>query len=382
MLPLASPPTTRPPRVLIVTPGFLPRLGGMERQCALLAAEFRRLGFEVTVLTERIYPRLPLRERLDGVDIVRLRTFRRRNVLTYTLVGLQMVAFLVSTRGAFQFAIVRTLTFPALVSGLLKAIGLLKYRTLVTAETGGAADDVIALRDYRGWRAFRWLLAHHDHLNSICDSNYEHYRQLGFDESRLTRIPNGVDIQPFSSSSYPHQVSRFAFLGRITREKGVWELLEAFAAVHLQHRDTSLLVAGSGEEEDSLRAAAAERGLAGAVEFLGRIPYEGLGEFFERSDCLVLPSYSEGLPMAVLEAAAHKRLLVTTDVGDLRRLFGGSIFTCRPRDSDDLSKAMKAALDSANIGRVDYESVVPELAVERIACKMAALMGPAAPVAG
>jgi glycosyltransferase involved in cell wall biosynthesis len=360
--------------VLIVTPGYLPLLGGMERQCALLAGELRRMGFAVTVLTERTDPKLPLRERLDGVDVVRLRTLERRNALTFALVGLQMVAYLLANHRAFRFAVIRTLTFPALVTGLLKALGLLRCPTLVTAETGGVADDVIALRGYRGWKAFRWVLAHHDCLNSICDANFEHFRQLGFDQSRLTRIPNGVDIRPFAASTYPAQVSRFAFLGRITREKGIWELLEAFARVREQHPDCSLLVAGSGEDEEALRAAVAESGLAGAVEFLGRIPYESLGEFFENADCLVLPSYSEGLPMAVLEAMAHRRAIVATDVGDLRRLFGESAFICRPRDVQDLGRAMAAVLDSANLSRVDYEDAVPKLAIERVATDMATLL--------
>src|ERR671937_2308766 len=98
-----------------------------------------------------------------------------------------------------------------------------------------------------------------------------------------------------------------------------------------------------------------------AVEFLGRIPYEQLGAFFDRSDCLVLPSYSEGLPMAVLEAVAHKRAIVATDVGDLRRLFGDSIFICRPRDATDLRRAMTEAREG--LERVRYEGVAPELSI-------------------
>jgi glycosyltransferase involved in cell wall biosynthesis/SAM-dependent methyltransferase len=352
-------------RVLIVTPGYLPRLGGMERQVALLAGEFRRRGFEVTVLTEQTYPDLPLRERLDGVDVVRLRTRDRRGPLTFALVGLQMARYLVAHRRAFEFAVIRTLTFPALVSGLLKALRIVRYPTLVTAETGGAADDVIALRGYRAWKAFRWVISHHDRLNSICDANYEHYLELGFDSWKLTRIPNGVDMAPFAQSSYPERIERFAFLGRIERDKGMWELLEAFGGLS----DCSLMIAGSGAEEEPLKAAAGD-----AVQFLGRIPYEELSDFFERADCLVLPSYSEGLPMAVLEAVAHKRAIVATDVGDLRRLFGDSIFICRPGDAADLKRAMSEAIDG--LDRVNYERTAPELAIERVAGELAHLLAP------
>jgi len=363
-------------RVLIVTPGYLPRLGGMERQCALLAAELQRRGYGVTVLTERTYPHLPLTETVDGVEVVRLRTSDRRGPLTFARVGAQMLAFLVRRRREFDFAVVRTLTFPALVTGLLKALRVLRYPTLVTAETGGEADDVIALRGYRAWRAFRWVLSHHDRLNGICEANVEHFRELGFPESKLTRIPNGVDVSPFATSSYPERVRRFAFLGRITRDKGMWELIEAFERVHGRVPDCSLVIAGDGEDEAELRAAVAERGLDGAVEFLGRIPYEGLAEFFERSDCLVLPSYSEGLPMAVLEAVAHRRPIVATDVGDLKRMFGHTAFICRPRDADDLERALGEALESTS---VDYSDVVPRFAIESVAEEIIAYLGLGAP---
>ena len=352
-------------RVLIVTPGYLPRLGGMERQVALLAGEFRRRGLAVTVLTEQTYPDLPLREELDGVDVVRLRTRGRRGPLTFALVGLQMAAYLVRHRRAFRFAVIRTLTFPALVTGLLKALRLISYRTLVTAETGGDADDVIALKGYHAWRVFRWVISRNDRLNSICDANYEHYLELGFDSSKLTRIPNGVDMTPFASSRYPEQIKRFAFLGRIERDKGMWELLEAFKGLP----DCTLLIAGSGAEEDALKAAAGD-----GVKFLGRVPYEELGDFFGQSDCLVLPSYSEGLPMAVLEAVAHKRAIVATDVGDLKRLFGDSIFICEPRDPADLKRAMTEAI--GGLERVRYEHVAPELSIEQVAGEMAEMLEP------
>lgn len=366
-------------RVLIVTPGYLPRLGGMERQCALLADELLRRGCDVTVLTERTYPHLPLRETLDGVEVVRLRTSDRRDPLTFARVGAQMLAFLVRRRREFDFAVVRTLTFPALVTGLLKALRVLRFPTLVTAETGGDADDVIALRGYRAWRAFRWVLSHHDRLNGICDANVEHFRELGFPESKLTRIPNGVDVSPFATSSYPARVRRFAFLGRVTRDKGVWELLDAFEAVHGREPGCSLVIAGDGEDEAALRAVVGERGLGGAVEFLGRIPYEGLAEFFERSDCLVLPSYSEGLPMAVLEAVAHKRPIVATDVGDLRRLFDDAAFICRPRDARDLERALGDALEPGALQRVDYSDTVPRFAIGSVAEEIVAYVGLGAP---
>jgi SAM-dependent methyltransferase len=83
--------------------------------------------------------------------------------------------------------------------------------------------------------------------------------------------------------------------------------------------------------------------------------------------------------MAVLEAVAHKRAIVASDVGDLRRLFGDSIFICRPADAEDLRRAMTEALDPAQLERVDYAGAVPALSIQRVAADMAEFLEPRAP---
>ena len=349
--------------VLIVTPWYLPLLGGQERQVALLAEELRRRGHEVDVLTERTPPDAPRHEARDGVSVTRVGTSTARGPLTYLRLGLAMGWFLLRRRRRYRFAMVRTLTFPGLLVGLMKRLRLLRYPSLVTAETGGERDDVISLRDYPAWRAFRWVLGGHDVLNAICADNTRHYRELGFPEEKLALIYNGVDTTPYARIEPPQRVRTFGFLGRLHREKGVHELLEAFAQIHAEHPDTRLVIAGSGEEESTLRERAGD-----GVEFAGRVPYEELDGFFRSIDCLVLPSYSEGMPLSVLEAAAHRRAIVATDVSDLRELFGDEIFFAEKRDTRDLQRAMEAAMAG---GTPSYDHVVGRIAIGTVADQLA-----------
>jgi glycosyltransferase involved in cell wall biosynthesis len=355
-------------RVLIVTPWYLPLLGGQERQSALLADAFVRMGYEVDVLTEHADPSSPRVEEANGVRVTRVRTTATRRPWTYPLVLVGMKWFLFKNRRRYKFAVVRTLTLPAILVGVLKAFRVLRYPTLVTAETGGEADDVIALRGYPFFRALRWAVAQHDVLNGICADNLRHYRELGFAEDKLARIYNGVDTSGYASASFPERVRVFGFLGRLHHEKGVHELLEAFASVRARHPDVRLVIAGSGAEEAALRAAAGE-----AVEFAGRIPYEELAAFFERIDCLVLPSYSEGLPLSVLEAAAHKRVIVATDVSDLRELFGENIFIATKRDAADLAATMERTLTPP----LDYDGMIEKVSIDGVAKSIADRLGAA-----
>ena len=114
-----------------------------------------------------------------------------------------------------------------------------------------------------------------------------------------------------------------------------------------------------------------EEELEDAVEFAGRIPYEQLGDFFDRIDCLALPSYSEGLPLSVLEAAAHKRVIVATDVSDLRELFGENIFICAKRDAADLARTMERVLSPPPLS---YDAVIEQVSIDHVAAEIARVL--------
>lgn len=353
---------------LIVTPKYLPFLGGMERECALLAAEFRRRGFEPVIVTEQLGLDTALLERADaaGARVHRIPSSASRTLAVQLRVAARMAALVFRYRRRAAFAVVRTTTLPAVLVGLLKKLRLIRFPTLVTAETGGVADDVVALAERPLFPLSRALVSAHDLLNGICQANVDHLSQFGFPRAKITFIPNGIDTTPWAVTSAPAQVERFLFLGRLDPEKGLFELLDAFAVVIGRHPAVRLTIAGEGPALERLRERVAELGLGRAVEFAGRVAYEQLASVFERHDCMVLPSYSEGMPLSVLEAAAHRRVLIISDVGDIRRLFGDRIRIVPPRDLG----ALTAAMDDAVAGgspRADYDELIRSVSIETVA---------------
>lgn len=349
---------------LIVTPKYLPLLGGMERECHLLARELRRRGWQPVIVTERLGLDLPRREETDGIRVHRMASSPRRSLWVQLWVALQLVVLVLRYRRA-GFAIVRTTTLPSLVVGALKRLRLVRFPTLVTAETGGTDDDVAALAGRPLFPLARSLVSTHDWLNGLCQANVDHLREFGFPEPKITMIPNGVDTTAWETATPPERVRRLLFLGRIDPEKGIFELLDALASVRTRHPDLTLTVAGDGPARGAMEARAAELELADAVRFVGRVPYERVGDVFAEHDCLVLPSYSEGMPLSVLEAAAHRLVLVITDVGDIRRLFGDRIHICPPRDTQALAAALEAAAGDA-APQVDYDEVIDAVSIETV----------------
>lgn len=364
---------TNPPVALIVTPRYLPLLGGLERECALLADEFSKLGYSPVVVTEQLGMSSPREEFVGKIKVIRIPSSENRSVIVQLKVAYSLAAILIRLRNDVAFSVVRTFTLPALVVGLLKRLRLIKFPTLVTAETGGDEDDIVALQRRPLSAVSRWIVESNDYLNGLCAANTDHLRQFGYSESKITSIPNGVDASRWESTHPPEQVRRFLFLGRIVATKGIFELIDAICALVSDHREITLTIAGAGPDENELRQRSSELGLEANVTFAGQVEYESLTDLFAAHDCLVLPSYSEGMPLSVLEAAAHHRVLVVTDVGDMRRLFDGRAFICPPRDVKALTESMRAAIDSAT-PKADYAAIIDEISIKKVADDLRTLL--------
>jgi glycosyltransferase involved in cell wall biosynthesis len=106
-------------------------------------------------------------------------------------------------------------------------------------------------------------------------------------------------------------------LGRLGQRKGTYDLLCAVESLpaHVRSR-VHLRLAGDGEV-DQVRAQVAARGLGDTVDVVGWLGPRERDEALRQADIFVLPSYDEGLPMALLEAMAHGLVPITTPVGGI-----------------------------------------------------------------
>lgn len=108
------------------------------------------------------------------------------------------------------------------------------------------------------------------------------------------------------------------FLGRLSQEKGLSHLLGAFSELHKEHPHTRLAIVGDGPERAPLEQMVDTQGLADVVYFAGfqSEPLNWLASF----DCFVLPSLTEGTPLALLEAMSLAVPVVATNVGGVGKI--------------------------------------------------------------
>jgi glycosyltransferase involved in cell wall biosynthesis len=109
-------------------------------------------------------------------------------------------------------------------------------------------------------------------------------------------------------------------VGRIEKVKGIDLLLQSMAYLKEEEVNVHLTVVGRGGMEEWARDYVKWKSLEEQVSWMGNVPDEMLASLYELSDCVVIPSRSESIPLVFSEALRFNKNLIVTDVGDMGML--------------------------------------------------------------
>jgi PEP-CTERM/exosortase A-associated glycosyltransferase len=334
-------------RVLHVLDHSIPLHSGYTFRTRAILREQRRLGWETYHLTSPKHSAPSgLEEDVDGLHFYRT-LWRPRGLARVPVIGEIALMNATTRRLAEVAAAVRPHVIQA-HSPVLDAIPALRVgRRLgipvvyeVRAFWEDAAVDHGTSREgglrYRATRAIEtYALKHADHVTTICEGLKRDIVARGVPESRVTVIPNAVDLGEFRSGTPVDDELKRAlglagrtvvgFIGSFYAYEGLDLLVQALPRVLQARPEARLLLVGGGPQEGNLRAAVLAAHLQDKVVFAGRVPHSEVQRYYSVVDVFAYPRHSIRLteivtPLKPLEAMAQGQLLVASDVGGHREL--------------------------------------------------------------
>jgi glycosyltransferase involved in cell wall biosynthesis len=329
-------------RVVVLTPYFHPVIGGVESNAARFATYLQKSGVPVQILTKRLSRSLPDVDRVLGLPLRRVGPFGERSPGGKWVMSPSVFLWLVLHRAEYDAVCVvdyrgvgvaavaaRTLTArPVMVqaqtSGVISGDSAVAMLRRFGARPDGRADRLLK-------RCVRAVYGRADAFACISKHLVREATESGIPAARVHLLPNAIDMSRFRPPTPDERAARRAalglrpdqvacmFVGRLSREKGVVDLVEAWKL--LQPAPAVLLLVGpdmaghSWDAGEPAREYVKRQGLSDSVRFVG--PADDVVPLLHAADVVVQPSHFEALGLSAIEALATGVPVVASAVGGL-----------------------------------------------------------------
>jgi glycosyltransferase involved in cell wall biosynthesis len=202
----------------------------------------------------------------------------------------------------------------------LARLALARGCKLVMHAHGGGYQAYWRALPARGRRAVARVLGAADALIVLGERWREFFASIGVPGERIAVLPNPVALPAAPPPRPRGEPARFVYLGLVSRDKGAFDLVEALARLPAGTRQRLRVVFAGNGELDALRARIAAHRLGDAAQVHGWLDRGERDALLAGAEAFVLPSYHEGLPMALLEAMAWGVAPLCTPVGAIPEL--------------------------------------------------------------
>ncbi|GLB60223.1 glycosyltransferase [Cytobacillus sp. NCCP-133] len=245
-------------------------------------------------------------------------------------------------------------------SGLLARFYKKVWKTPYVVTAHGGDIDRMAKKNQRIRNWTEMILRDADYVIAVGNALYEEIHQdYKIGANKLSILNMGVNRNVFKA--YPKQEARtelgvsegkqpILFVGNIIREKGLTELITAFAKVKESQPEAALYLIGASRNQtyrQELENLIAAKGLARDVCFKDPLPQAQLAKWMSAAEVFVLPSHLEGFGLVAVEAMSCLTPVVGSDVGGLSYLLkDGNGVLVEPKEADSLAKGILTVLSS------------------------------------
>jgi len=318
-------------RVLMVTPRYLPLMGGIETHVYEVGRRLARANLHITILTTDRTGQLPRDETSEGMQIRRVRAYpASADVYFAPEIYREIVT---GTWDVVHCQGIHTFVPPLAMLAALRA----HIPFVVTFHTGGHSTSWRnAVRGLQ-WRALRPLLARAQRLIGVSQFEADLFQQhLHLPREKFTVIPNGGSLPPLPNGAPARNGAALILsVGRLEKYKGHHRVLRAMPHVLESVPNARLLILGTGPYEAALKKLADEYRVAERVE-IRAVPAKDraqMATILASATLIVLLSEYEAHPIAVMEALALGRPVLVADTSGLRELAQRGLVRAIPLNS-------------------------------------------------
>jgi len=313
-------------RIALITRSFWPRTGGAETFMGNMALGLRERGALPQIVTAQWSPSWPSVQDWHGVRITRIAQPRARWWGTYRYLR-GLAKWLVKHRPELDLVYVSMLKHDALVAQ--RVCGGSTIPVVLRAEGGGAGGDA-------RWQTRHWMGGWIRRSCQTADAIVAPSRQItsellasGYRPAQIHAIANGVPIHTPRRAEGRASARRIlasasdqwlgitecrwvVYVGRLAVEKGLLDLVAAWSRVAIRAPEARLVLVGEGPARAQLVEEIGQRGLSESILMPG--VFLETRDLLAAADLFVLPSYDEGLSLALLEALEAEVPVVATDI--------------------------------------------------------------------
>lgn len=191
----------------------------------------------------------------------------------------------------------------------------------------------------------RFIVRNSDQVICVSKAVEEVAKSLGAKRSLVIR--NAVDIDKFTPAD--SSIKSLLYIGRLVRNNGILDLMDALPIVLEEHPEANFYLLGSGPLEDDVRKVIQSNGLGKSVTLYDYV--EDISEMYNKARVFCRPSYSEGLPLTLLESMASEVTPVVTAVAGVPEVVtdyeNGILLT--PGNTDEIADAIIKLFSNPNV---------------------------------
>lgn len=325
-------------------------------------------GIEVHVLTQHNYG-IPYEEIMDGIHVHRFKwlepkEFRALVHFRGLKDNLRLVTYVIS----LFFTLIKIIrkykidivhAHSVIPTGLVGVV-VAKIMGCPSVITSHGMDinnfDVNSIHGH----LISFSLNHCNKAIAVSGDLAETMKSLGITEDKILILKNAVDTERFNPSTNMELRHKYGikeneililFVGYLDTFKGIFELIDAFYEINKENKNTKLMMIGTGPKKEEFKKKVFQLGLEDYVTLIGVVPNIKIHIYYQMADIFVLPSYTEGFPLAVLEAMACGIPVVASNVGGIHEIVKNGLngFLVSPRKREELTEKLNFIVNNEDL---------------------------------